>query len=103
MQTVTVLGLVVLALATGPGQPVAGQPRGAHAPQVGFAAWLEPAPEPLPSAPPPSAPAGDRRGNALVTDAALLLALVLRPIRGRRSRLDALPWGDYVPIINTYC
>jgi hypothetical protein len=86
MRTVTVLGLVALALAGGPGQAAAGQPSGAYARQIGPAARPEPVPEPRPSAPPPSAPAGDRRGNAVVTAAALLLALVVRPIRRRRRR-----------------
>jgi hypothetical protein len=38
-------------------------------------------PEPPPTPQTQSAPAGDRRGNATVTAAALLLALVARPIR----------------------
>jgi hypothetical protein len=48
----------------------------------------EPIPEPTPTPQPQGAPVGDRRGNAIVTAAALLLALVAQPIRwwlGRRS------------------
>lgn len=87
MQTVTVLGLIVLALVGGAWQATAGRPPGASAPQIGWASapqigWAarpKPVPEPRPSDPPPSAPAGDRRGNAVVTDIALLLALGFRP------------------------
>jgi hypothetical protein len=43
---------------------------------------LERQPE-LPTAPPRPAPAGDQRGTAVVTDAALLIALAARPIRRR--------------------
>jgi hypothetical protein len=85
-----VLGLLVLALAGEPGQAAAGQPREARPPQLGWAARPTPVPAPRPSAPPPSAPAGDRRGNAVVTDAALLLALAFKPIRRRRP-VDCLP------------
>jgi hypothetical protein len=38
----------------------------------------------LPAASPRSAPAGDRPGNAVVTDAAVLVALAARPTRHRR-------------------
>jgi hypothetical protein len=60
MQTVTVLGLIVLALVGGAWQATAGRPPGASAPQIGWAARPKPVPEPRPSDPPPSAPAGDR-------------------------------------------
>jgi hypothetical protein len=94
IQTVMVLGLVVLALVGGAGQAAAGQqPRGASAPQIGWAARSQPVPGPRPSAPSSSAPAGDRRGNAVVTAAALLLALGSRPIRRRRR---GRRWGRAV-------
>jgi hypothetical protein len=96
IQTVMVLGLVVLALVGGAGQAAAGQqPRGASAPQIGWAARSQPVPGPRPSAPSSSAPAGDRRGNAVVTAAALLLALGSRPIRRRRR---GRRWGKGRPV-----
>jgi hypothetical protein len=55
---------------------------GRHRPEAG-----DPGRRPeLPAAPPRSAPAGDRSGNAVVTDAAVLVALAARPTRRRRSR-----------------
>lgn len=45
----------------------------------------------LPTAPPRMAPAGDQRGTAIGTDAALLVALVARPHRRRPRRRSWTP------------